>query len=95
MPLKIGSGWNYRVLRYPDGALGVHEVFYTDGKPTSCTEDPIGAVQPVADREQTVVLPHLERLLAGDDVLQKPRPRLQLVDSHHSPFAFAGCAIAS
>lgn len=44
MPLKIGGGWNYRVLRYPDGALGVHEVFYTDGKPTSCTEDPIGAV---------------------------------------------------
>ena len=44
MPLKIGGVWNYRVMRYQDGALGVHEVFYTDGQPTSCTENPIGAV---------------------------------------------------
>lgn len=44
MSLKHLGGWNYRVLRYKDGGLGIHEVFYTDGKPASCTEDPVGIV---------------------------------------------------
>lgn len=44
MPWKSGGGWNYRVLRYEDGDMGIHEVFYTDGAPTSCTKDPVGVV---------------------------------------------------
>lgn len=32
--------WNYRVLRR-EGNFAIHEVFYEDGKPTSCTEDPV------------------------------------------------------
>ncbi len=40
--------WNYRVLSYNDGTLGVHEVYYDDANdptvPTSCTEDAVGVV---------------------------------------------------
>lgn len=36
-------GWNYRVLRYSNGELGIHEVYYDEaGNPTSCTEDAVG-----------------------------------------------------
>lgn len=35
--------WSYRVLRHPDGALGIHEVFYDDdGTPHSCSTEPVG-----------------------------------------------------
>ena len=36
--------WNYRVLRYSDGTLGIHEVFYEGGKAWGCTESPVGVV---------------------------------------------------
>ena len=39
--------WNYRILRHREGEhtwLALHEVFYDDGKPTSCTAEPIGFV---------------------------------------------------
>ena len=35
--------WNHRVLRYEDGTLGIHEVFYEDGEPTMCTMEAVGA----------------------------------------------------
>jgi hypothetical protein len=44
MVWKSGGGWNYRVLRYKDGEMGIHEVFYDNGKPTSCTENAVGVV---------------------------------------------------
>ena len=37
--------WNYRVLRYKDGCVGIHEVYYDeDGRPEGCTERPVGPV---------------------------------------------------
>lgn len=36
--------WNHRVLRYEDGTLGIHEVFYEDGEPWACTEEEVGVV---------------------------------------------------
>lgn len=34
------TSWNYRVLRYSDGSLGIHEVYYDEGgKPSMCTVD--------------------------------------------------------
>lgn len=35
--------WNYRVLRYEDGTVGLHEVYYEDSKPFGCTERAVGA----------------------------------------------------
>lgn len=40
------SHWNYRVLRTADKATGevtnqIHEVYYNDGVPTSCTLRPV------------------------------------------------------
>ncbi len=32
--------WNYRVLRHADGTVAVHEVYYDNGSPVSCTEKP-------------------------------------------------------
>lgn len=35
--------WNHRLIRYEDGSLGIHEVFYGDqGDPWTCTRDAIG-----------------------------------------------------
>lgn len=36
--------WNYRVLRYTDGSLAIHEAFYDEDKetPHSCTADAVG-----------------------------------------------------
>jgi len=37
--------WNYRVLRYADGTLALHEVYYDkDDRPCSYTENPISFV---------------------------------------------------
>lgn len=37
--------WNYRVLRYSTGELGLHEVFYdADGNPDGCTMEAVGLV---------------------------------------------------
>jgi hypothetical protein len=39
--------WNYRLVRRvfdTEEQVGVHEVYYTDGKPTSITVNPIGIV---------------------------------------------------
>ena len=36
--------WNYRIIRHKHETgnwLGIHEVFYTNGEPDSCTLDPI------------------------------------------------------
>lgn len=37
--------WNYRVIKDKDQHnhefFAIHEVYYKDGKPTSCTENPI------------------------------------------------------
>ncbi len=47
--IRIGNGWNYRVIKMPDKKLkgcpqtyswGIYEVYYTDNKPTSWTENP-------------------------------------------------------
>lgn len=36
------SGWNYRVVRHPEGWMGIHEVYYGDGgEPCGCTADPV------------------------------------------------------
>lgn len=37
--------WNYRIIRYANGDLGLHEVHYdADGKPESYTERPAAFV---------------------------------------------------
>jgi len=54
--------WNYRIMKYPEGGFGIHEVFYDDGEgtvngytvePVSCTgmdmEDIRGAYKMMAD----------------------------------------------
>lgn len=65
MSLLSAGGWNYRVMRYKDGALGIHEVYY-DGaeRPHSCTENPIGAVGDDLDDLRAV----LERMLVSLEV---------------------------
>jgi len=64
MGLLTCGGWNYRVLRYKDGALGIHEVYY-DGaeRPHSCTENP-SAVGDDLDELRDV----LQRMLVALDV---------------------------
>lgn len=34
------GGWNYRLVKKGKN-VGVHEVYYTDGNPTSCTVNPV------------------------------------------------------
>lgn len=35
--------WNYRVVRFKNGSLGLYEVYYrADGKPSMRTENPCG-----------------------------------------------------
>lgn len=65
MTLRSVGGWNYRVMRYKDGALGIHEVYY-DGaeRPHSCTENPIGAVGDDLDDLRAV----LQRMLVSLEV---------------------------
>lgn len=42
--------WNYRIVRYLDGSLGLHEVFYDEeGRPKAVTAD---AISFVADPEE-------------------------------------------
>ena len=39
--------WNHRVLAHEhkgELTFAIHEVFYTDGIPDMCTEDPVGVV---------------------------------------------------
>lgn len=37
--------WNYRIIRYANGDLGLHEVHYgDDGKPESMTKEPASFV---------------------------------------------------
>lgn len=36
--------WNYRVIKHNDGSLAIHEVFYTENKPTSMTVCAVGIV---------------------------------------------------
>ena len=37
--------WNYRLMRYSSGGIGIHEVFYDDaGVPASWTERAVGLV---------------------------------------------------
>lgn len=39
------STWSYRVLRYDDGSLGLHEVYYdVAGRAVTCTEDTVDVV---------------------------------------------------
>lgn len=75
LPMKT---WNYRVLRYPDGSLSLHEVHYEDGKPVSYTTDPIYfAVD--EDEGLAGLTADLERALS--DV--KERPILNIGEFHH------------
>ena len=54
--------WNHRVLAREykgynevEFAFSIHEVFYTDGIPDMCTEDPVGVVgDSLADISQTL-----------------------------------------
>jgi hypothetical protein len=44
--------WNYRAVRWKDGRIGLHEVYYDDaGRPTLRTENPVGFV---VDSDETV-----------------------------------------
>lgn len=39
------SSWHYRVVRHPDGMLGLHEVYCDDdGQPHSYTQEPAGFI---------------------------------------------------
>jgi hypothetical protein len=67
--------WNYRVLRYPNGGLVLHEVYYNDaGLPDGWTED---AASFGADDEDGVfgILASLERAMGDAEKL----PPLQIV----------------
>lgn len=56
--------WNYRVLRYQSGDVGIHEVYYDDdGKAVSCTVDEIGAMGADLD-ELRSDLEHMMRALS-------------------------------
>lgn len=33
--------WNYRIFKYKDGAFGIHEAYYKNGKLESWTQEPI------------------------------------------------------
>ena len=33
--------WNYRIMRYSSGELGIHEVYYEQGKIDGWTKEPI------------------------------------------------------
>ena len=36
------AGWYYRIMEYPEGECGIHEVYvYASGKVRSYTEDPL------------------------------------------------------
>jgi len=37
----IKKHWNYRIMKYPEGECGIHEVHYENNKPVSWTENPI------------------------------------------------------
>lgn len=57
--------WNYRVLKHPDGFLAVHEVYYTNNNPDSCTVEPIDL--------SGDDLKHLKSILKGvQKALEKP-----------------------
>jgi len=57
--------WNYRAVRYANGCIGLHEVFYDEvGKPKLRTEDPIGFV--VNDDEAVADLIHSMEMAIAD-----------------------------
>lgn len=62
--------WNYRVLRHPDGALALHEVYYdASGRPDRYTAVPVSfAVD--ADEGLTGLIASLERAL--NDARERP-----------------------
>jgi hypothetical protein len=39
---RMLGGWDYRLIRYSDGCLGLHEVYYRNGAPTSVTVNAVG-----------------------------------------------------
>jgi hypothetical protein len=66
--------WNYRAVRYANGCIGLHEVFYDDaGKPMQRTEAAVGfavdADETVEDliRDLEMAIADLRRLPVLDD----------------------------
>jgi hypothetical protein len=61
--------WNYRVIRYKNGDLGIHEVYYNDeGIPVSCTENAVGVygdgVYADGIEDMSKTLEHMRKALA-------------------------------
>lgn len=62
--------WHYRVIRQPDGMLGLHEVYCDDdGRPHSFTAEPVGFVSD-ADEGLDGLIVSLERALR--DARERP-----------------------
>ena len=57
--------WNYRVMRYPDGYLGIHEVYYDDGEGT-VNGYTVEAV-PVSGEDKEAIQSTLQMMLAALD----------------------------
>ena len=56
------SHWNHRVMKHPDGTLGIHEVYYDkDGKPQDWEEFP--SVMGETKKEMTDDLKHMEKCM--------------------------------
>lgn len=60
--------WNYRLLKYTDGSVGIHEVYYRNNRPVACSERAVGIV---ADSSQTLpaVLERVAKALSKPPLL--------------------------
>jgi len=70
------STWNYRILRYPEGDYGLHEVYYTDDVPDSWTVGP----KSFHGDEPEDIIKALELALAD----AKKRPVLQISEDEEN-----------
>jgi hypothetical protein len=62
--------WNYRVMRFPDGHLAVHEVYYDDrGRPVGYTEHPVSFAVDAAEGFQALIESMKQAL---GDALERP-----------------------
>jgi hypothetical protein len=67
-------GWNYRIMRHADENgdwYGLHEAFYTDGKPEGWTKDSvIGEFESVEDLVKSLEMMLNDAKRFQDDVLE-------------------------
>jgi hypothetical protein len=54
--------WNYRLIRHKD-SIGLHEVYYEDGKPVLYTEEPVFSVDP--EERADGMIKELKNMLEG------------------------------